>query len=89
MTNFVLALALCSAVTAQVSAQFLAGEPVDVDEYHNELYLEGAGSYQRILYEDAVNSSMLTNMIWSEIHVAPCGEFCLLPVFWLLSCATR
>jgi hypothetical protein len=55
------------------SAQFLAGQTVDVDTYNDELLLEGAGSYQRIVYEDAMNSTMVTNMIWSEIYVAPCG----------------
>ncbi|KAL0042947.1 hypothetical protein WJX79_004750 [Trebouxia sp. C0005] len=56
-----------------ISADFLAGQTVNVNTYNNELYLEGAGSYQRILYEDAVNSTMTSNMIWSEIYVAPCG----------------
>lgn len=55
------------------SAQFLAGQTVDVDTYNDELLLEGAGSYQRIVYEDAMNSTMVTNMIWFEIYVAPCG----------------
>ncbi len=58
-----------------ISADFLAGQTVDVNTYNNELYLEGAGSYQRILYEDAMNSTMTTNMIWSEIYVAPCGVY--------------
>ena len=42
---------------------FLAGQTVDVDTYNNELYLEGSGSYQRILYEDAMNSTVTTKMI--------------------------
>lgn len=64
---------LCMTNAIGISADFLAGQTVDVNTYNNELYLEGAGSYQRILYEDAMNSTMTTNMIWSEIHVAPCG----------------
>ena len=64
---------LCMTNAIGISADFLAGQTVDVNTYNNELYLEGAGSYQRILYEDAMNSTMTTNMIWSEIYVAPCG----------------
>ena len=70
-TNLVVA--FCLIFAAGASAQFLAGQTVDVDTYNDELYLEGAGSYQRIVYEDAMNSTMVTNMIWSEIYVAPCG----------------
>ncbi len=73
MTRSGLVLALCLILAARTSAQFLAGQTVDVDMYNNELYLQGAGSYQRILYEDAMNSTMTTNMIWSEIYIAPCG----------------
>jgi hypothetical protein len=68
-----LVVAFCLIFAAGSSAQFLAGQTVDVDTYNDELYLEGAGSYQRIVYEDAMNSTMVTNMIWSEIYVAPCG----------------
>ncbi|DBA70158.1 TPA: hypothetical protein ACH3X2_012208 [Trebouxia sp. C0005] len=64
---------LCMTHAIGISADFLAGQTVNVNTYNNELYLEGAGSYQRILYEDAVNSTMTSNMIWSEIYVAPCG----------------
>lgn len=66
--------AFCVALVARSSAQFSAGQTVEVAQYHNQLYLEGAGSYQRILYEDAINSTMSTNMIWSEVYVAPCGK---------------
>lgn len=72
---------LCMTNAIGISADFLAGQTVDVHTYNNELYLEGAGGYQRILYEGAINSIMTTNMIWSEIYVAPCGvyahTFCL------------
>ena len=64
--------ALCLTYTVVCSGQFLPGQTVDVDTYNNEPYLEGAGSHQRILYEDT-NSTMTTNIIWSEIYVAPCG----------------
>ena len=73
MTRSGLLLAVCLTFAHRIAAQFLAGQTVHVDTYNNSLYLEGAGSYQRILYEDAVNSTMLTNMIWSEVYVAPCG----------------
>ena len=65
---------LCVVFASQASAQFLAGQEVDVSTYTNELYYESAGSYQRILYEDGVNSTTTTNLIWSEVYVAPCGE---------------
>lgn len=64
--------ALCLTYAVRCSGQLLPGQTVDVDTYNNEPYLEGAGSFQRILYEDT-NSTMTTNIIWSEIHVAPCG----------------
>nr|QOL01250.1 putative extracellular protein TR9_055 [Trebouxia lynnae] len=64
---------LCVVFASQASAQFLAGQEVDVSTYTNELYYESAGSYQRILYEDGVNSTTITNLIWSEVYVAPCG----------------
>ena len=67
-------LVLCSAWTLQTSAQLLAGQNVNVSTYNNELYYESAGSYQRIMYEDAMNSTTVTNLIWSEVHVAPCGK---------------
>lgn len=67
-----LILALCLTRAVLCSGQYLAGQTVDVETYNNEPYLEGAGSHQRILYED-MNSSMTTNIIWSEIYVAPCG----------------
>lgn len=60
-------------LTSLASAQYLAGQTVSVATYHNQLLLEGSGSYQRILYEDAVNSTTVTNMIWSDVMVAPCG----------------
>lgn len=68
--SLVVALFLTSSVLC--FGQFLPGQTVDVDTYNNQPFLEGAGSYQRILYEDT-NSTMTTNMIWSEIYVAPCG----------------
>lgn len=68
----ILILGLCLTRAVLCSGQFLAGQPVDVETYNNEPYLEGAGSHQRILYEDT-NSTMTTNIIWSEIYVAPCG----------------
>ena len=68
----VMILALCLTRALLCSGQFLAGQTVDVETYNNEPYLEGAGSHQRILYEDS-NSTMITNIIWSEIYVAPCG----------------
>ena len=68
------AFALGFLLAVQASAQFSAGQTVEVATYHNQLTLEGAGSYQRILYEDAVNSTMTTNMLWSEVYVAPCGK---------------
>jgi hypothetical protein len=64
---------LCLSSAAAVSAQFLAGDKVGVATYNNSLYTEGAGSSQRILYEDAMDSTMMTNMIWNEVYVAPCG----------------
>lgn len=64
--------ALCLTCAVVCSGQFLPGQTVDVETYNNEPYLEGAGSYQRILYEDS-NSTMTTNIIWTEIYVAPCG----------------
>lgn len=74
-----LILALCLTCAVLCSGQLLAGQTVDVETYDNEPYLEGAGSHQRILYEDSMNSTvdstvtMTTNIIWSEIYVAPCG----------------
>ena len=65
--------ALCLTCAVLCSGQFLAGQTVNVETYNNEPYLEGAGSHQRILYEDSMNSTMTTNIIWSEIYVAPCG----------------
>ncbi len=67
-SNLIVAfLLICAASFSGASAQFLAGQTVDVDTYHDELLLEGAGSYQRIVYEDAMNSTFVTNMIWSEV----------------------
>lgn len=71
--GLIIALFLASSVLC--FGQFLPGQTVDVETYNNQPYLEGAGSYQRILYEDK-NSTMTTNMIWSEIYVAPCGASC-------------
>ena len=73
-TTSVLCLVLCSAWTLQASAQLLAGQTVNVSTYNNELNYSSAGSYQRILYEDAINSTVTTNLIWSEVYVAPCGK---------------
>ena len=67
------AFCLSLACVSLCSGQFFAGQTVGVDTYRNELYLEGSVSYQRILYEDAMNSTLTTKMIWSEIYVAPCG----------------
>ena len=78
--------AFCLALAIQVDAQFSAGQAVDVATYHNELRLEGAGSYQRILYEEATNSTMSTTMIWSEIYVAPCGASCDTPMAFSAMC---
>ena len=72
-SRLIVACCLSLACASLCSGQFLAGQTVDVDTYNNELYLEGSGSYQRILYEDALNSTMTTKMIWSEIYMAPCG----------------
>ena len=42
-------LGLCLAFAHQISAQFLAGQTVQVSTYNNSLYYESAGSFQRIL----------------------------------------
>lgn len=68
------ALLVCITFTFQASAQLLAGQPVNVSTYNNELYYESAGSYQRILYEEGINSTTTTKLMWSEVYVAPCGE---------------
>lgn len=73
MGCFTLYSTVCLSIAATTSAQFLAGDKVVVETYNNSLYLEGAGSSQRILYEDAMNSTMKTNLIWTEVYVAPCG----------------
>lgn len=74
MAVSLVSIVLCVVFTSQASAQFLAGQEINVSMYSNQLYYESAGSYQRILYEDAVNSTTITNLIWSEVYVAPCGE---------------
>ena len=89
MTRSRLNVAFCLslACASLCSGQFLAGQKVNVDTYNNELYLEGSGSYQRILYEDAMNSTTTTKMIWSEIYMAPCGTYRQKPSNSLASCS--
>lgn len=82
-------IALCCLLAVRTGAQLTPGETVEVATYHNQLTLEGAGSYQRILYEDAINSTVTTNMIWSEVYVAPCGigdNLLCMPVTQQLAC---
>ena len=62
-------------IAAGVSAQLLAEDEVNVTTYKNSLLLEGAGSRQRIVYEDAMGGLFQTGMIWSDIYIAPCGQW--------------
>lgn len=64
---------LCLFVALSAAAALLATNTLPVPTFNSSAYVSGAGGYQQVIYEDSMYNTTVTNMVWTRIHLEPCG----------------